>query len=258
MIPGRILPNNGYFRVSKTWLFIWTALIVPACSCGLSAQTGQFSAHARQGPLRVQLYDASGLPLSKAVVEVTSDNGIRCEMSPCPTSGQTWSGQSDNSGALIIPRSAIQTETYVRTKDYRSVRLPEPMKYTSRVHQIELHPEWLYGQQYDWTRGYKLVDARSGKVLARAPVRIEFPPDDWPAQHGGIGSLEVKTNPRGYIFFSFLRKPEEIQEQTLPAVPQADWVTPVAWVAVSGYRRAKLNYFEGSDAERFTTRLQPQ
>jgi hypothetical protein len=114
------------------------------------------------------------------------------------------------------------------------------------------------GQACDWTRAYRLVDAHHGKVLANTPARIEFPANDWPAQHGGVSSLKVKTNPLSYVFLSFLRKSDKRQGQTLPSVPLADWVTPEAWVAVSGYRMAKLNYFDGSDAERFTTRVQRQ
>jgi len=76
------------------------------------------------------------------------------------------------------------------------------------------------------------------------------------AQHGGINRLDVKTNPLGYVFFSFLRKPEPKPGQTLPSAPLADWVTPVASLIASGYRKAELNYFEGTDAERFTVRLE--
>jgi hypothetical protein len=208
----------------------------------------------------VQLFDVySGLALANADAEVTSDNGIQCELPPCPTNGQTWSGRSDDSGVLTIPRSAIQFDTYVKAIGHRAVRLKDDaIKRASGTNQVELYPEWLYSEQYEWTRGYKLVEARSDKILANTSVSIEFPGNDWPGQHGGVSSLGLKTNALGYIFFSFLRKPEPKQGQTLPSAPLADWMTPEAWVAVSGYRKAKVNYFEGSDAERFTTRLQRQ
>jgi hypothetical protein len=160
---------------------------------------------------------------------------------------------------VTIPRSAIQSSTYVKTKYHRAVALVDDVvKNSARVHEIELYPEWLGDEQHEWTRGYKLVDARNGKVLANTPVRINFPGDDWPAQHGGIASRELKTNPLGYVFFSFLRKPEPQQGQTLPSAPLADWMTPEAWVIVSGFGKAKLNYFEGSDSETFPIRLQRQ
>ena len=244
-------------RASRRWLLLCAVVALAGCSSSSSAQTER---SAQETSVRVQLFDVySGLALTNAAAEVTSDNGIQCKQAPCPTNGATWSDRSDGSGMLMIPRSAIQVDTYVKTTDHRSVKLAEDAtKDPSHIHQIELYPEWLYSEQYDWTRGYKLVDARTGKVLANTPVRIEFPANDWPAQHGGISSRKVKTNPLGYVFFSFLRKPEPKQGQTLPSAPLADWMTPVAWVSISGYRKARLDFFEGSDAERFTTRLQRQ
>ena len=247
-------------RVRRASFLICVAAGLAACGSIFSAQTVRSAPNAAQGPIRVQLFDVySGLVIANAAVEVTSDNGIQCEQAPCPSNGQTWSGRSDDAGVITIPRSAIQFDTYVRTNDHRSVKLPDDATNgSSDTRQIELYPEWLYSEQYDWTRGYKLVDARSGKVLANTPVRIVFPANDWPAQHGGINSLDVKTNPLGYVFFSFLRKPEPKYGQTLLPAPLADWVTPEVWAAVSGYQKAKLNYFEGNYAERFTTRLQRQ
>lgn len=252
-------PDRSWLK-QPTSLLICAAVVLAAAGIRSSVRADRSGPNAPHGPVRVKLFDVySGLPLANAAVEVTSDNGIRCEVPPCPTNGQKWLGRTDGAGVVIIPSSAIQSETYVRTKDHRDVKLEEnERKDPSHIHQAELYPEWLFSEQYDWTRGYKLVDARSGKVLANTTVRIEFPGNDWPAQHGGIGSLDTKTNPLGYVFFSFLRKPEQQQDQTSPSAPLADWVTPEAWVAVSGYRKAKLNYFEGSNAERFTTRLQRQ
>jgi len=238
-------------------LSISIALLAMCGFTGVRAQAGRPAANSPLGPVRVQLFDVySGLALPNTVVEVSSDNGIQCSAPPCPTGGRTWSGQTDSSGVLMIPRSAIQFDTYVKTKDHRNVRLPEEVfRELSRTNPIELYPEWLFDEQHEWTRGYKLVDARSGKVLADTLVRIEFPSGDWPAQHGGISGLDLRTNPLGYVFFSFLRKPEPKQGQTLPSAPLADWVTPVASLIASGHRKAELNYFEGSDAERFTVRL---
>jgi hypothetical protein len=42
----------------------------------------------------------------------------------------------------------------------------------------------------------------------------------------------------------------------LPDVGDADWMTEEAWVIVSGYRKAKLDYFDGSDDKRSIIRLQ--
>jgi len=248
---------NQSARRASIAISISTAVLAMCSVTGVGAQSARPASSSPKVPIRVQLFDVySGLALANTIVEVTSDNGIQCSVPPCPTGGRTWSGQTDGSGVLMIPASAIQLDTYVKTKDHRNARLSEEaIRDSSRTHPIELYPEWLFDEQHDWTRGYKLIDARSGKVLAHTPVRVEFPANDWPAQHGGISGLDVKTNPLGYIFFSFLRKPEPKQGQTLPSAPLADWVTPVASLIASGYRKAELNYFEGSDAERFTVRL---
>ena len=245
-------------RVRGASALVWAAVAIVVSTASCSAQRERSAPNAAQGPVRVQVFDVySGLALANTSVEVTSDNGIQCSVPPCPTGSRTWSGQTDGSGVLMIPPSALQFDTYVKTKDHRDARLAEEvLRESSRTHQVELYPEWLFDEQHDWTRGYKLVDARSGNVLADTLVRIEFPANDWPAQHGGISRLDVKTNPLGYVFFSFLRKPEPKQGQTLPSAPLADWVTPVASLIASGYRKAELNYFEGSDAERFTVRLE--
>lgn len=242
---------------NRMMVAIGLAMVLAAWSACVSAKTSPSSAP--RGPVRVRLFDVySGLALANVEVKVTSDNGVQCELPPCPANGQTWSGRSDSAGVVIIPRSAMQVNTYVDTKDYRGARLGDEDQASSQTRDIELYPESLYSLENDWTRGYKLVDARTGKVLANIAVRIEFPNDDWPGRHGGISGLELKTNPLGYVFFSFLRKPDPKPGETLPEAPLADWMTPEASVVVPGYGKAKLNYFEGNDAERFTTRLRRQ
>jgi hypothetical protein len=48
------------------------------------------------------------------------------------------------------------------------------------------------------------------------------------------------------------------QGQTLPDAPLSDWMTPKASLIVSGYQKAKLNYFDGSGDERSRVRLYRQ
>ncbi|GEM_PF-5895162 len=244
--------------IRSMWMLIWAAVALPLSGTIFSAQTQRAGSNAPQSPVRVQLFDVySGLALANADVEVTSDNGIRCSVPNCPTNSHTWSGRSDNSGVLMIPRSAIQFNNDVKTKDHRGVVLAADVikDSSSTTHPIEIYPEWLFDEQHDWTRGYKLVDPR-GKVLANIPAHIEFPASDWPGQHGGINSLDLKTNPIGYVFFSFLRKPEAKPGQALPDAPLADWMTPVASLVVPGYRKATVNFLDGSDDERSVIRLQ--
>jgi len=258
MIQGRH-ETSSFIRHTRhrRVLLICAAVFLALSSTTYSAQTQRPRLNASRGPVRVQLFDIySGLPLANAAVEVESDDGIVCKMAPCPTDQKTWLGRSDDSGAITIPPSAIQVDTYVKTKGHRLAKLADDaIQASSNIHPIELYPEWLFDEQHDWTRGYKLVDPH-GKVLANVPVRIEFSANDWPAQHGGISSLDLKTNPLGYVFFSFLRKPDPKPGQNLPDAPLADWMTPVASVAISGYRKVELNYFDGSDDERSLIRLQ--
>ena len=188
--------NRG--RCASIALSISTALLAVCGFTGVRAQSARPTSNARQGPVRVQLFDVhSGLALPN-FVEVTSDNGIRCSAPPCATGSRTWSSHIDGSGVLMIPPSAIQFDTYLKTKDHRSAKLPEDTtKGTTYTHEIELYPEWLFDEQHDWTRGYKVVDARSGKVLADTAVRIEFPANDWPCATWGHQQARRKDKSAG-------------------------------------------------------------
>src|ERR1700757_2573548 len=105
---------------------ISTAVLATCGFTGFRTQSARPASNVAQGPVRVKLFDVySGLALLNAAVEVLSDNGIACSVPPCPTGSRTWSGQTDSSGVLVIPPSAIQFDTYVKTKDHRRARLPE-------------------------------------------------------------------------------------------------------------------------------------
>ena len=248
-------------RVRSGSLLIWTIVPLLIFTVGCTAQAQRPAPSIPQGPVRVQLFDAySTLALANTDVEVTSDDGIigfACVPTyQCAGNHKTWSGRSDDSGVLVIPSSVIQFHNDVKAKDHQVGRLTEDaIKDSSHTHQIELYPEWLSDDQYEWIRGYKLLAARSRKVLANTPVRLEFPMNDWPGQHGGTGGLDVRTNSLGFVFFSFLRKPEPKLGQPSPAVGEAQWMTEEAWVIVSGYRKARLNYFAGSADEKSVIRL---
>jgi hypothetical protein len=165
-------------RVRSGSLSIWVivALFIFTVSC--SEQAKRPAPSVPQGSVRVQLFDAySALAVANTDVEVTSDNGIisiTC-VGRCPDSRKTWSGRSDDSGVLMIPASAIQVDTWVKVKDHQADRLPEvEIKDSSKVHQIELYPDWRNSEPYEWIRGYKLFNAHSGKVLTNTAVRVEF------------------------------------------------------------------------------------
>src|ERR1051325_3171826 len=83
--------NRG--RCASIALSISTALLAVCGFTGVRAQSARPTSNARQGPVRVQLFDVhSGLALPNTFVEVTSDNGSR-----------TWSSHIDGSGVLMIP-----------------------------------------------------------------------------------------------------------------------------------------------------------
>ena len=75
--------NRG--RCASIALSISTALLAVCGFTGVRAQSARPTSNARQGPVRVQLFDVhSGLALPNTFVEVTSDNGIRCSAPPAP------------------------------------------------------------------------------------------------------------------------------------------------------------------------------
>ena len=175
----------------------------------------------------VQLMDAwSGQPIANADIKVESDNGIRCVKAPCPTNGKEWAGRSDAAGRLMIPKSEIQASTYVGTSLHESANLEEALSGTSGRWVLDLFPKRLNDEADK--RGYKLIDARTGKPLANMSVRLEFPL---------TGALDTKTNSLGYAFFPWERA---------YGAPE-----PAAWVIARGYRRTKIDL----SAERRGTKL---
>src|SRR5690242_794428 len=117
---------NQSARRASIAISISTAVLAMCSVTGVGAQSARPASSSPKVPIRVQLFDVySGLALANTIVEVTSDNGIQCSVPPCPTGGRTWSGQTDGSGVLMIPASAIQLDTYVKTKDHRNARLSE-------------------------------------------------------------------------------------------------------------------------------------
>jgi len=192
---------------------------------------------------RVQLFDAwSGQPIANTETKVESNNGIVCRMAPCPNNAKHWAGRSDGSGRVTIPRSVLQFDTYVSTELHETADLKEAAPDASDTWVIELFPKRLKdagevdvrGDKLTGLdlRGYKLLDARTGKPLANKAVRIEFPL---------IGPLDPKTNSLGYVFFPLERALGPSFE-------------PEAWVTAAGYQRTKLDL----DAPRQGTKLKRQ
>ena len=184
--------------------------------------------------VRVQLFDAwSGQRIANADIKVESNNGIVCRKAPCPNNAKQWLGRSDNAGRVIIPRAVLQFHTYVSTELHEGADLKEAVPGASDTWVIELFPKRLNDEGEAGARGYKLIDARTGKPLVNTSVRIKFP---------RTGALDTKTNSLGYVFFPFER------------AFRPSFAEPKAWVTAAGYQRTKLDL----DAPRQGTKLKRQ
>ncbi len=180
--------------------------------------------------VRVQLFDAwSGQPIANTETRVESNDGIVCRRAPCPNNAKQWAGRSDDGGRATIPRAVLQFHTYVSTELHETADLKEAVPDASHTWVIELFPKRLNDMGEVGARGYKLIDARTGKPLVNTAVRIKFPL---------TGALDTKTNSLGYVFFPW--------ERALGASFE-----PEAWVTAAGYQRTKLDL----DAPRQGTKL---
>ena len=65
----------------------------------------------------------SGKPIPHTKVSIYSDNGIRCIQAPCPTNSKSWEGVTGQDGVITVPKSNIQSATYVSPEGYRTASL---------------------------------------------------------------------------------------------------------------------------------------
>jgi len=211
--------------------FVGTLLVA-----GLTPTTGcaqaRSPAHAGilQAPgseVRIRVMDAfAGAPLAATEVRVTSDNGIRCVQAPCPTDGATWTGRTDSTGLVTVPKSAFDVETWLETDDHGAVELTRGAAGDrSGAWQVDLFPKRLDDEGVAGTRGYKLIDGRTGAPLADRSMRVEFP--------SGEG-LDATTNGLGYVFFPWDKAAFSTSGD------------PAAWVTVPGFRRTQLDFDAGA------------
>jgi hypothetical protein len=176
--------------------------------------------HAKGESVRVQLLDvASGRPIANAEVEVSSDNGVRCVQPPCPTNSQQWTGRSDASGQVVIPKTALQAVTTVKTPGHDGDLIEDSEPAGDGGWAAELFPRDTSDTA---PRPIKLIDARNGKAIAKAPVRMEFRATD-----GRWDSVTTTSNELGYVFVPF--------RVVMTAAEQS-------WVVVPGYRRTQVDF----------------
>lgn len=203
-----------------------------ACAQDTRPSTQRSILNAPGNAVVVQLFDAfSGQPIANTNIKVESNNGIACVKAPCPDNARERTGRSDVAGRVTIPKSVIQSLTYVSTELHQVARLDDALPGAANVWVIDLFPNRLKeageierrGEKLTGLdlRGYKLVDAETGKALANTRVRIEFPLSD---------ALDTKTNLLGYVFFPVIR------------ALGASMGEPEAWVTADGYDRTKLDF----------------
>jgi hypothetical protein len=178
--------------------------------------------------VRVQLFDArSGAPIANTAIVVSSDTGIRCVRAPCPTNAQSWTGQSDAKGMVMVPANALQAVTRIATTAHVSASLIDDAEPQNGTWEIELVPKSV-GDSSD--HRFKLIDASTNKAIVSAPLRVIV---------GAGPGFDARTTPRGYLFI-----PDE------KVGSEYDRVS----VVVPGYQRTRLEF----GTVRYKTRLKPR
>ena len=84
----------------------------------LTAQ-GSPDAVQKKADLRLKVIDgATKKPISNTVIEIYSDNGIRCIKAPCPTNGIKWAGKTDGRGVVKVPGRVRQRSMTISAVGY--------------------------------------------------------------------------------------------------------------------------------------------
>jgi hypothetical protein len=184
------------------------------------------------GTLRVELVDVvSATAIPDVPVEVFSDNGIRCMRAPCPTNGRTWRGRADSAGRVRIPTTVLQATVSLRTPGHFGDLVADSEPDGAGGWIAELFPD---DSASTAPHAIKLIDARSGRAIANARVRLDFR-----ARAGGRESRQAVSNSLGYIVV-----PLEVVARSAEDT----------WVTVPGYRRTRLDFAWA----RHRTRLRPR
>jgi hypothetical protein len=170
---------------------------------------------------KVTLLDAfTARAIASADVLVASDNGIRCEIAPCPTERVEWRGRTDTSGRVLLPTRFVTEMTVVGTPAHQTRSIDDATKGADGALALELIPRELPS---DGVLGLgltplKLVDAQSGAAVANEMVHV--------AAEGTVG-LVLTSNALGYVFIDaedFGVLLEEVR------------------VSIPGYRRRELGF----------------
>jgi len=124
------------------------AVLISACLIGWAAAAVPATAPYQGAPppspeqkvnLKVRVIDAaSSKPIPNTIVEIYSDNGIRCIKAPCPTNGVKWSGKTDHRGVLVVPARVRQATMTISVTGYDAKDLIAAAQKRGRVWVISL------------------------------------------------------------------------------------------------------------------------
>ena len=103
----------------------------------------------------VTLLDAkTGEAINYGQVTVTREYQIECRSKFCPKRLRSWSGESDPSGQVLVPRSLISTSTTIEVQGYQSQKLNRNLLRTPKKLLIKLIPKKQF-----MTKAKLLVDS---------------------------------------------------------------------------------------------------
>ena len=201
--------------------FVGCIVLVVACAQGQRAHDAPSSILDSVGDsVHVRLLDASTvLPIANSVVELTSDNGIRCIKAPCPTDGKQWKGASDANGHVVIPKSALNSVATIKSVAYQGDLLNDATPGAKGEWNVELFSE----ESGDpGPHPLKLIDASTHAAIANAKVRIE-------TRHAGgaTDTVSVTTNALGWLFVPFRVVTKDAEN---------------SWLVVPAYQPARIDF----------------
>ncbi len=219
----------------RSIVVIFGIAAVAAAAAAVGVVTGQSAAgsilQSRGDVVRIHIFDAfSGEPIANTDVVVSSDNGMRCEPTPCPTNDRSWNGKTGSTGQVAVPRTELQASTDIETAVHASASLTDDAERQNGVWVVDLTRKDLLDSTELGGHPFKLIDAATNKAIAGAHVRVFI---------GSAPAFETRTSPRGYFYIP--------NEKVMLDIDRVS-------VVVAGYQRARLDFA----AVRFKTRLQPK
>jgi len=97
--------------------------------------------HSRLQAFKVILVNAdSGSKISYGQVTIQRKYRTNCATKKCPTRTRSWSGESDPSGQILVPRYLISTDMTFHVQGYNSIKLSRNLLRSRRSVYLKLAP----------------------------------------------------------------------------------------------------------------------